>query len=76
MISLSGDFYVTVTFQSAIFQIITRVQRPARIQGIILIFDPSIVLLLIVPGLDSGPEVYGPGHAIPVRAVPPGLGLG
>lgn len=31
MISLSGDFYVTVTFQSATFQIITRRERPIRI---------------------------------------------
>lgn len=41
MISLSGGFYVTVTFQSAISQIITRVQPPARIVGIILILIPA-----------------------------------
>ena len=42
MISLSGGFYVTVTFQSAISQIITRVQPPAPIVGIILILIPTI----------------------------------
>jgi hypothetical protein len=31
MISLSGDFYVTITFQSATFQIITRRERSIRI---------------------------------------------
>ncbi len=46
MISLSGGFYVTVTFQSAISQIITRVQPPVRI---ILILIPARNLGRLTP---------------------------
>jgi hypothetical protein len=49
MISLSGGFYVTVTFQSAISQIITRVQPPAPIVGIILILIPARGLGRLIP---------------------------